>query len=55
MEGVDAELIGELFKDELDGYVCDLALAIGYHHEKEDYNHGKPKSRLAEVDVLVTL
>jgi len=52
MEGVDSELIGELFADELGGYVCDVALAIGYRHESEDYNQPLPKSRLAMDTVL---
>jgi nitroreductase/dihydropteridine reductase len=55
MEGVDAELIGELFADELDGYVVDVALAMGYHDEKEDYNFGLPKARLAMDDVVTVL
>lgn len=55
MEGVDPELIGEVFKGELDGYVCDFALAMGYHKEGEDYNHGLPKARLPMDDVITTL
>ncbi|MDC5705735.1 nitroreductase family protein [Vibrio europaeus] len=55
MEGVDPELIGEVFKDELDGYVCDFALAMGYHKDGEDYNHGLPKARLPMDDVVTTL
>jgi len=55
MEGVDADLIGEEFKDELDGYVSDFALAIGYHCEDEDYNYGLPKARLATEDVFTVL
>lgn len=55
MEGVDSELIGEIFKDELDGFVCEVALAIGYHHGEEDYNAALPKSRLAMQDVLTVL
>lgn len=55
MEGVDAQLIGEEFKDELDGYVCDFALAMGYHKDVEDYNHGLPKARLAMEDVITVL
>ncbi|KLN63997.1 nitroreductase family protein [Vibrio sp. VPAP30] len=55
MEGVDPELIVEVFKDELDGYVCDFALAMGYHKEGEDYNHGLPKARLPMDDVITTL
>lgn len=55
MEGVDPEMIGKIFEKELDGYVCEFALAMGYHLEGEDYNYGLPKSRLAVEDVLVTL
>lgn len=55
MEGVDRELIGQEFKQELDGYVCDFALALGYHKEGEDYNHGLPKARLPIEDVITTL
>ncbi|ABZ76308.1 nitroreductase [Shewanella halifaxensis HAW-EB4] len=55
MEGVDSELIGEIFKEELGGYQCDVALAMGYHHSEEDYNAALPKSRLAIEDVLQVL
>ncbi|ANQ21750.1 NAD(P)H-dependent oxidoreductase [Vibrio natriegens] len=55
MEGVDPEMIGKIFEKELDGYVCEFALAMGCHLEGEDYNYGLPKSRLAAEDVLVTL
>ena len=55
MEGVDAELIGEEFKAELGGYVCSFALAMGYTLAEEDYNHGKPKARLAAEDVITVL
>ncbi|MEF1288841.1 nitroreductase family protein [Vibrio sp. M260118] len=55
MEGVDSELIGEIFKDELDGYECTFALALGYHKDGEDYNHGLPKARLPMDDVITTL
>ncbi|GIU50867.1 NAD(P)H-dependent oxidoreductase [Shewanella sp. KT0246] len=55
MEGVDPELIGEMFKDELNGYECQFALAIGYHKDGEDYNHGLPKARLPEADVITVL
>ncbi|MDB2386321.1 nitroreductase family protein [Shewanella sp.] len=54
MEGVDSDLICEIFKDELDGYVCEVALAIGYHHADEDYNAGLPKSRLS-TDAVITV
>ncbi|MEZ8104454.1 NAD(P)H-dependent oxidoreductase [Vibrio cortegadensis] len=55
MEGVDPELIGEIFKEELDGFACEFALAIGYHKDGEDYNHGLPKARLATEDVITVL
>lgn len=55
MEGVDSALIAEEFKAELDGHVCDVALAIGYHKEGEDYNYGLPKARLAMDDIITTL
>lgn len=55
MEGVDSELIGEIFADELDGYVCEVALAIGYHDSAEDYNAALPKSRLPLEQVLQVL
>ncbi|WED27511.1 nitroreductase family protein [Vibrio sp. DW001] len=55
MEGVDAQLIGEIFKDELDGFVVDVALAMGYHKDVEDYNHSQPKARLAATDVITVL
>ncbi|MCL9775326.1 nitroreductase family protein [Vibrio methylphosphonaticus] len=55
MEGVDPEMITELFKDELGGYQCDVALAMGYHHSDEDYNASLPKSRLSREAVLTVL
>lgn len=55
MEGVDPELIGDTFKDELEGYQCDVALVMGYHHKDEDYNAALPKSRLAMEDVVTIL
>ncbi|SHF77111.1 nitroreductase / dihydropteridine reductase [Marinomonas polaris DSM 16579] len=55
MEGVDPELIGEIFQAQLEGYQCDVALAIGYHHKDEDYNATLPKSRLAIEDVVTVL
>ncbi|OIN09173.1 NAD(P)H-dependent oxidoreductase [Oceanisphaera psychrotolerans] len=55
MEGVDPDLIGEIFKEELDGYVCEVALAMGYHKDGEDYNHGRPKARLATEEVIAVL
>jgi len=55
MEGIDSELVGDIFKEELDGFVCEVALAIGYHHSEEDYNASLPKSRLAMQDVIKVL
>ena len=55
MEGIDTKLVAEAFKEELDGYVCEVALAIGYHNEKEDYNATLPKTRLSHEDVFLHL
>lgn len=45
MEGIDTDLVNKVFKKELDGYQCDVALAIGYQHPEGDYNATLPKSR----------
>ena len=55
MEGIDSELISDIFATELDGYVCDVALAIGYHDKEQDYNQPLPKSRLSTEQVLQVL
>ncbi|WP_026970823.1 nitroreductase family protein [Aliagarivorans marinus] len=55
MEGVDSELIGEVFAEELGGYKCEVALALGYHHQTEDYNATLPKSRLSREQVITIL
>ncbi len=55
MEGIDIALVNKEFSSELDGYQCDVALAIGYHHPEEDFNAKLPKSRLALKDVLVRI
>ena len=55
MEGVDSTLISEIFSDELSGYECHVALAIGYHHPSEDFNAALPKSRKAFEDVITIL
>ena len=52
MEGVDSELISELFADELDGYICEVALVIGYHETQTDYNAKLPKSRLSQDQII---
>jgi len=55
MEGIDTDLVNEEFKEELNGYQCDVALAIGYHHPQEDYNAKLPKSRRSLESILVRL
>ena len=55
LEGIDEELVNEEFSKELEGYHCDVALAIGYHHPTEDFNSKLPKSRLALSQVFVTI
>jgi len=52
MEGIDSDLIAEEFKDELDGHVCSVAIAMGYHKNEEDYNFGLPKARLKQEDII---
>ena len=55
MEGIDIELVNKEFSEELEGYQCDVALAIGYHHSEEDFNAKLPKSRLAFSEILVRI
>ena len=55
MEGIDTELVSKEFAVELDGYVTDVALAIGYRDAENDYNIAPPKSRLAMDDVIVKI
>lgn len=55
LEGIDIKRVNTEFVNELDGYQCDVALAIGYHHSEEDYNAKLPKSRLALDKILVTI
>lgn len=55
MEGIDTDLVNEEFRKELDGYQCDVALAIGYHHSAEDYNAKLAKSRRSLNSVLVRI
>jgi len=55
LEGIDIELVNEEFKEELDGYQCDVALAIGYHHPDDDYNAKLPKSRFKLEKILVRI
>jgi len=55
MEGIDCDLVNKEFEVELDGYQCDVALAIGYHHPEEDFNAQLPKSRLSLDNILVRI
>ena len=55
MEGIDTDMVSEEFKKELDGYQCDVALAIGYHHPREDYNANLPKSRRNPAGIIVRI
>lgn len=55
MEGIDTDLVNKVFKKELAGYQCDVALAIGYRHPEEDFNSKLPKSRLRLNDILVRI
>jgi len=55
LEGIDSALVNEAFKEELHGYHCDVALAIGYHDEEEDFNAKLPKSRLDLESILVRI
>lgn len=54
MEGIDTELIGKEFKNELGGYICEVALAVGYHHP-DGSNAKLPKSRLPKEAILQVL
>ena len=55
MEGIDSDMVSKEFAAELDGYVSDVALAIGYRDSENDYNIATPKSRLAMEDVIVKI
>ena len=53
LEGIDTKRVAEVFQEELNGYVCEVALAIGYHKEGEDFNAKLPKTRLKHEDIFV--
>jgi len=55
MEGIDTDLINKEFNKELDGYRCDVALAIGYSHTEDDYNAKLPKSRHRLDNILLRI
>ena len=46
LEGIDVPLVEKEFARELNGYKCEVALAIGYRHA-DDPNAKLPKSRLS--------
>jgi nitroreductase/dihydropteridine reductase len=54
IEGIDIDLVNKEFAKELDGYQCDVAMAIGYQH-KDDYNAKLPKSRRRLDSILVRI
>ena len=55
LEGIDTQLVNKEFAKELDGYQCDVALSIGYHHTEEDFNAKLPKTRLSLNAVLTQI
>lgn len=55
IEGIDVELVNKEFAKELDGFQCDVALAIGYHHPEEDFNATLPKSRRPMESIFVKI
>ena len=54
MEGINPKLIESIFKNELNGFKCDLALVIGYRDDS-DYNAKSIKSRLDLEDIIHTI
>lgn len=52
LEGIDAERVNQEFAEELAGYRCEVALAIGYHDPEQDFNAKLPKSRLAMEEIF---
>lgn len=55
LEGIDVPRVNKEFKQELNGYQCDVALAIGYHHPEDDFNAKLPKSRLQLEDIIIKI
>lgn len=55
MEGFDSDLLSSEFEQELDGYRCEVAVAIGYRDPAEDFNAKLPKSRRRAESVFVYL
>lgn len=55
IEGIDIEQVNKAFAKELDGYQCDVALAIGYQHPTDDFNAALPKSRRTMQSIFTHL
>jgi len=55
MEGIDSDAIAAEFAEELQGYQCDVALALGYRAEGQDDNAHRPKSRLPIEKIMQRL
>lgn len=53
MEGFDSDLLSKEFANELAGYRCEVALAIGYRDPQEDYNAKLPKARRRAESIFV--
>ena len=49
LEGIDVERLNKEFRHELDGYRCEVALAIGYSDQENDWNYNLPKSRRDDI------
>ncbi len=54
LEGIDVPMVEKEFANELDGYKCEVALAIGYH-DSSDSNATVPKSRLDYEKLFIHL
>ena len=55
LEGIDADEVNKEFAKELNGHICEVALAIGYHNPQEDYNKTLPKSRRECSDICLKI
>jgi nitroreductase/dihydropteridine reductase len=54
IEGLDVDLVNQEFSKELEGYQCEVALAIGYQHS-EDYNAKLTKTRRSLESILLEI
>tara|TARA_R110000744_G_C19305798_1_gene556178 strand:- start:323 stop:985 length:663 start_codon:yes stop_codon:yes gene_type:complete len=55
MEGIDAKSMDEALGLRERGYTSLVAVALGYHDEKNDYNAKLPKSRLPYSEILTEI